>query len=66
MIVVAKPTPKENPTLFEYWLYLCSSVGVRVLKIDEYSRGIIAIGGDMKVAMVKIVGYVSDTSEYSE
>ena len=40
---------------------LCSSVGVRVLKI-EYSRGIIVSRGYVKVTKVRIMGCASDTS----
>ena len=44
--------------MFERW---CSSVGVRVLKI-EYSRGIIVSRGYVKVTKVRIMGCASDTS----
>jgi len=50
--------PSSYCVVFERW---CSSVGVRVLKI-EYSRGIIVSRGYVKVTKVRIMGCASDTS----
>ena len=47
-------------------VYDCTCVRALVFEFTSQSSGIIASGGYVKVTMVNIMGYVSDTTESSE